>query len=160
MKKQFLFLRTGDGDSIKRELKSLNAKAIVHDGDMDLTGCAPLIQRCLWHLPRQLHHFLWEDGLNLEARKPYVKELILILYGSESIETMKGDYHLIIKKLKRKSLHHAAVHLKRAQAEIAIAREHNFPYPTNSPVEREMREINRRADWGSDGPFPALKIYY
>ena len=50
MIKRLLFLKTGKAKTIKETLKSLNAKGLVHDGDMDLTGCAPFIQRCLWHL--------------------------------------------------------------------------------------------------------------
>jgi len=148
MWKRFLFLRTGKADAIKESLKSLNAKAIVHDGDMDLTGCAPLIQRCLWHLPRQLKHFLWMDGLDVEARKPYVKELIEVLYHSSSVQTMKQGYKKVINRLKKNNLDHSAVHLTNAFNEVTIARQNKLPYPTTSPVKREMREINRRADVG------------
>ena len=148
MWKRFLFLKTGKADSIKETLKSLNAKAIVHDGDMDLTGCAPLIQRCLWHLPRQLKHFLWMDGLDFEARKPYVKELIEVLYHSPSVQAMKQGYRKVINRLKKNNLDHSAVHLTNAFNEITVARQNKLPYPTTSPVEREMREINRRADVG------------
>lgn len=35
-----------------------------------------------------------------------------------------------------------------AESEIATSRENGFDYNTTSPVEREMREINRRADIG------------
>lgn len=146
--KRFLFLKTGNADAIKESLKSLNAKAIVHDGDMDLTGCAPLIQRCLWHLPRQLKHFLWMDGLDLEARKAYVNELIEALHYSASVQAMKQGYRKVINRLKKNNLEHSAVHLTNAFNEITIARQNKLPYPTTSPVEREMREINRRADVG------------
>lgn len=148
MKKQFLFMATGNADSIKKKLSFLQARAIVHDGDMDLTGCAPFVQRCLWHLPHQLHHFLWQDGLNVEARREHVKKLIEVLYGSESIQSMKKSYSKMTEDLKSNGLNHAAVHLARAEKEISVAKEHNFPYPTTSPVEREMREINRRSDVG------------
>ena len=77
-----------------------------------------------------------------------MKELIAVLYGSETINTMKEGYNVIVNCLREKGLDHAAVHLKRAENEIGIARENNFPYPTISPVEREMREINRRSDVG------------
>lgn len=148
MWKRFMFLKTGKAKTIKESLKSLKAKAIVHDGDMDLSGCAPLIQRCLWHLPRQLQHFLWMDGLNIDARKPYVKELIGVLHHAQSIEAMMQGYRKIINLLKKKNLRHSVVHLKNAEKEITIARQNGLDYPSTSPVEREMREINRRADVG------------
>ena len=148
MWKQFMFLKTGKAKTIKESLKSLNAKAIVHDGDMDLSGCAPLIQRCLWHLPRQLYHFLWMDGVGKFAAKPYVKELIDVLHHSQSIEAMMQGYRKIIDLLKKKDLRHSVVHLKNAEKEITTARKNGLDYPTTSPIEREMREINRRADVG------------
>ena len=157
MQKRFMFLKTGKAETIKQSLKLLKAKVIVHDGDLDLTGCAPLISRCLWHLPRQLHQFLWEDGLNLQARKPYVKELIKTLYHSQSISTMKQSYSNIINLLKEKKLHHGAVHLQNAEAELTVARENGFPYPSISLVEREMREINRRADVGVRWSIPGVE---
>ena len=90
-------------DTIKELLKSLKVKGIVHNGDMDLTGCAPLIDRCLWYLPRQMSHFQWADGLNIDARKPYVKELIDALYHSESFYAMKQSYSNIINLLQEKN---------------------------------------------------------
>ena len=41
--------------------------------------------------------------------------------------------------------------------ELTIARENGFPYPTTSPVEREMREINRRADVGARWSVPGIE---
>jgi len=155
--KRFMFLKTGNAETIKESLKALKARAIVHDGDMDLTGCAMLIQRCLWHLPRQLHHFLWMDGLNLHARKPYVKELLEALYHSDSVQAIKQSYSKIISLLREKNLVHSMIHLKNAEKEVTIARENGLPYPTISPVEREMREINRRADVGVRWSIPGIE---
>jgi len=157
MHKQFMFLQTGEADVIKEQLKSLKAKAIVHDGDMDLTGCADYIQRCLWHLPHQLGHFLWQDGLGIEAKKPYIKELINTLHHSVSVETMLQGYSKIINELKEKKYYHSLVHLQNAKKEITIAKEQGLPYPTTSPVEREMREINRRADVGTRWSVPGIE---
>ena len=56
--KRFLFLTDDSGEAVKARLKALGAKAIVHDGDMNLTGCTPYIQRCLWHLPPSVASFL------------------------------------------------------------------------------------------------------
>ena len=157
MIKEFLFLTTGSGDAIKERLKSLNSRAIVHDGDMDLTGCAPLIQRCLWHLPHQLHHFLWQDGLGIEARRPYVKELITALHGSRSAKKMIGQYSKVIERLRSNGFDHASLHLERAKPEIHIALENKIFYSTTSPVEREMRELNRRSDVGVRWSVPGVE---
>jgi len=157
MRKKLLFLKTGDATTIKKRLKSLNAKGIVHDGDMDLTGCAPLIQRCLWHLVHQLKHFLWSDGLPHHEKEPYVKELISILFASRTTQIMKERYHRLLEKLKAMGLSNSFGHLKNAQNEIATSRENRFDYHTTSPVEREMREINRRADIGVRWSVPGVE---
>ena len=92
-----------------------------------------------------------------QARKPYVKELIKTLYHSQSIAAMKQSYSNIINLLKEKKLHHSAVHLQNAEAELTVASENGFPYPSISPVEREMREINRRADVGVRWSIPGVE---
>jgi len=148
MAKRLLFLKTGHAKTIKKSLKSLKAKGIVHDGDMDLTDCAPLVQRCLWHLVHQLKHFLWLDGVSHQEKEPYVKELIDILFGSRTVQIMKERYQSFLEKLKTSLLFNSFGHLKNARNEIATSRENGFDYHTTSPVEREMREINRRADIG------------
>jgi len=148
MAKRLLFLKTGHAKTIKKSLKSLKAKGIVHDGDMDLTDCAPLVQRCLWHLVHQLKHFLWLDGVSHQEKEPYVKELIDILFGSRTVQIMKERHQSFLEKLKTSLLFNSFGHLKNARNEIATSRENGFDYHTTSPVEREMREINRRADIG------------
>ena len=155
--KRLLFLRTGKAKTIKETLKSLDAKGIVHDGDMDLTGCAPLIQRCLWHLVHQLKHFLWLDGLPHRQKEPYVKELIDILFRSRTTQIMKERYQGFLEKLRIGQLLNSFGHLKNAENEIATSRENGFDYHTTSPVEREMREINRRADIGVRWSVPGIE---
>ena len=157
MNKRLLFLITGSSEAIKEQLKASKPRAIVHDGDMDLTACASLVQRCLWHLPHQLHHFLWQDGLGLEARRPYVKELIDALHCSDSSSMMKERYIRVIDKLRLNEFSHAALHLERAEREIYTAFEHGISYPTTSPVEREMRELNRRSDVGVRWSVPGVE---
>ena len=61
---------------------------------------------------------------------------------------MKQGYRKVINRLKKNNLEHSAVHLINTFNEITIARQNKLPYPTTSPVEREIREINRRADVG------------
>ena len=148
MKKRFLFLKTGDASQIKKSLKALQARGIVHDGDMDLSGCAPFIQRCLWHLPHQLKHFLWMDGMAYKDKQPWVKRLIKILYGTFGVDAMKVSYSQFTEELKQIKCMNAYNHLKNAEKELTISKEQCFYYHTTAPNEREMREINRRADVG------------
>ena len=152
-----MFLRTGKAETIKETLKSLNARGIVHDGDMNVTGCAPFIQRCLWHLVHQLKHFLWLDGLPHQQKEPYVKELIDILFKSRTTQIMKEQYQRFLEKLRTNQLLNSFEHLKNAQDEIATSRDNEFNYHTTSPVEREMREINRRTDIGVRWSIPGIE---
>ena len=156
-RKRLLFLRTGSAQQIKKSLAALKARGIVHDGDMDLSGCARFLQRCLWHLAHQLKHFLWQDGLPFEARGPYVKELIFILHQSPSVRTMKKQYQSFVQKLSTHGLVQSAGHLQNAESEMATFREHGIVGSTTSPVEREMREINRRADIGVRWSVPGIE---
>ena len=157
MKKRLMFLRTGDRHSIKKSLKDLNAEGIIHDGDMNLSDCAPKTQRCLWHLTHQLKHFLWLDGVKLADRKPYAEELIDILHQSPSTDIMKSRYRDFINKLDRNNFTRSCTHLKHAESQISISKENCFDYHTTSPVEREMREINRRADVGARWSVPGVE---
>jgi len=156
-RKRLLFLRTGSAKQIKGSLKALKTKGIVHDGDMDLSGCARWLQRCLWHLVHQLKHFLWEDNIPFEAREPYVKELITILHRSSNVKEMKNKYRSFIKMLKVTGLIQSYVHLKNAEPEIGTFWKHGIVGSTTSPVEREMREINRRADIGVRWSVPGVE---
>jgi hypothetical protein len=147
-KKRLLFLKTGRAPKIKHSLKGLAARGIVHDGDMDLTGCAPFVQRCLWHLPHQLKHFLWLDGMSHEDKQPWIKRLINIVFGTRDTATLKVYYSRFMQDLRSMNCTNAYTHLKNAEKELTVSREQCFCYHTTAPIEREMREINRRADVG------------
>ncbi len=148
MKKRFMFLRTGNASQIKKSLKALQARGIVHDGDMDMSGCAPFVQRCLWHLPHQLKHFLWMDGMAHEDKQPWVKRLIKILFATFGVDAMKVSYSQFIEELYQIKCMNAYNHLKNAEKELTVSKEQSFSYHSVAPNEREMREINRRADVG------------
>ena len=83
-----------------------------------------------------------------QKKEPYVKELISILFGSRTTQIMRERYQNFLKTLKDNNLINSFGHLKNAENEIVTSRENRFDYHTTSPVEREMREINRRADIG------------
>jgi hypothetical protein len=148
MRKRLLFLQTGKAPKIKNSLKALTARGIVHDGDMDLSECAPFVQRCLWHLPHQLKHFLWLDGMSHENKQPWVKRLINIVFDTWDIDKIKQRYSRFLDELQQMNYMNAYTHLKNAEKELTVSREQCFCYHTTAPIEREMREINRRADVG------------
>jgi len=157
MRKRLCFLRVAPASNIKVSLRSLKAKGIVHDGEMNLSGCAKGVQRGLWHLVHQLKHYLWLDGISSRQNVPYVKELIGVLYDSKTPGTLHTRYRQFTEKLKAENLINSFTHLKGAQGELSVSRKHHFDYHTTAPVEREMREINRRADIGARWSIPGIE---
>lgn len=160
--KRLLFLTVGDAEEVRKRTRALKLRGLVHDGDMDFSGCATLVQRCLWHLPHQLKYFLWQDGVPHKARLPWVKKLIGILFGSLNTQEMRQRYANFMDQLGEAGCFQACEHLKNAEKELTVSRENNFFYHTTAPIEREMREINRRAEigvrWSTKGVQNLLRV--
>ncbi len=73
-----------------------------------------------------------------------------------------GSPVAICTRLKNAGQMNCYKHLKNAEKELTVSRENNFPYHTTAPIEREMREINRRVDigvrWSKQGVENLLKV--
>ena len=145
---------------------------ILHDGDPTLVeGFARLFpaiprQRCLWHLERGLGFALWQDGLAKEDREPLQKELRQALYAPD-LDLAQAAYRRLACDLRKTHLLHAAGFLEDAQPDAFTFRQ-ALPALTDairtlvaqSPVERQFREVNRRADigcrWSPEGLHAVL----
>ena len=99
-------------------------------------------QYCEWHLPYSLRYTLLEDGVRVAERKPLCDELAKILWGKmprrqrrkrymEFVEQRLSAYPKSQNKLRRALPH---ILFPRASAET-----------TTSLIERQMREVDRRA---------------
>jgi hypothetical protein len=123
-------------------------------------------QRCLWHLPRTLGAYLTRfSDLGQEARKPWLEQLKNILFGKGEKSSLQTQYTLLVKKLRH------AGHLAEASM-LAGATKEVFVYKVikkkghkgiaTSIIERQMREVNRRADvgvrWSNQGLENMLKL--
>lgn len=133
---------------------------IIHDGDPTITEnlerFLPGIprQRCLWHMERGLGFALWEDKLPKAARRPFQTKLQYALH-TPSPETARRRYRELVGDPDRRGLRHVADFLRAAANEVFTFR---TPIPgldpalpdlvAQSPIERWMRELNRRADVG------------
>lgn len=95
----------------------------------------------------QLKHYLWQDDIPHEDRGIYQSRLKDILFGERSTAPrMLGAF---IKDLEAAGCTTSAEHLRNARSETFMYRtDKNFTYATTTPIEREMRELNRRADVG------------
>jgi len=162
--KKLVHLSVGGSAPLKAALRKARPKYLVHDGELNLTGCAGNVQRCLWHMGHQLGYYLWQDEAPRGEKAHIRKKLCGILYGKDY--TPKGAaiaYGRLVGELKRAGLDTSAGHLVRARDEVFTSRKTpGLGFATTSPVEREMREINRRADvgarWSKKGIENVLKL--
>jgi hypothetical protein len=163
IRKELVHLHVGDIEPLRGHLRAIRPGRIVHDGDTDFSDCADSVQRCRWHLVHQLKHYLWQDDISHEDRGIYQSRLKDILFGERSTAPrMLGAF---IKDLDAAGCTTSAEHLRNARAEAFTYRtDRNFTYATTTPIEREMRELNRRADvgvrWSEKGIENVLKVRF
>lgn len=162
IKKRLLHLHVGGSGKLRKRLKRIGAENLVHDGFENLAGCATNVQRCSWHLVHQLKYYLRQDGVRYRLRPFYQNSLKTILWdpenGPEKLKTF-------IKELQNNGLKQSATHLSNAVHEaFTWINDSGFTYKTTSPLEREMRELNRRADvgvrWSDKGVESVLKLLF
>ncbi len=162
IKKQLLHLHVGGVEPLRQRLKQLLPKRLVHDGGESYSGCAENIQRCRWHLVHQLKHYLWQDGVAFEDRGFYQDCLRSILWDDED---GRERLDVFIEDMKEFKFPTTAYHLQEARDEaFTWIQNPEFSYMTTSPLEREMRELNRRADvgtrWSQKGIENVLKLLF
>lgn len=160
--KKLVHLHAGGIEPLRARLKELSPDFVVHDGGDELTDCAKHVQRCRWHLSHQLGHYLWQDGLAYKDRGFYQDHLKTILWTGKN---RQRRYDRFVEDLEGFGLTTAAGHLKAARNEAFTFQEaQEITYSTTSPLEREMRELNRRADvgarWSTQGVENVLKVLF
>ena len=111
-----------------------------------------VFHRCNWHLSRMLGFALYNDGLKTKKERiPFVSKLALII--KFSFNNYRQYYKDLINELKEKQYYKAVKYLQNAEQEFYNTKEKpimidGIPLLSNSPVERVMREIDRRVDIG------------
>jgi len=157
-------------------LAKVQPERITFDGDPDLAQVIEALwpetplQRCLWHLPHQLYRALWEDRVLKVDSQPIQDRLTELLYHSPTVEQARAAYQALYDELCLEGLAHAACYLRDAQPHVFTFREHpegifiGRSWTTGgqallgtSPLEREMREIDRRTDNGSRWSVPGVR---
>ena len=146
--KRLVHLHVGDAEGLRQRLLGLPVERLVHDGGLNLEACASQVQRCRWHLVHQLNHYLWLDGMKVERRRHYQQRLKSLLWHP-SPRAPEG-LEAFIKELQQDGFRQSAEHLKNAQSQtFTWQADKGFAFTTTAPLEREMRELNRRADVGA-----------
>lgn len=150
-----------------RPLAETQPARIVFDGDEGLIAWLEdtfpnvLKQRGIWHLVTQLYWPLWEDGLSKAQAKVWMGKLGKIIYHPEyEAQRSRTELESLIAHLSQKGLSNAAGYLETAAPYVFTYREHpdgmffherrleSWAISSTSPLERQMREINRRTDVG------------
>ena len=162
IQKRLLHLHVGDSRKLRKRLKAISPENLVHDGFESLADCATSVQRCRWHLVHQLKYYLRQDGVSFESRPSYQDSLKRILWDSKNGHEKLKTF---VKDLENIGLKQSAKHLSNAQAEaLTWVNNSGFSFTTTSPLEREMRELNRRADvgtrWTDKGIENVLKVLF
>lgn len=160
LKKDLLFLSLGGPKPLKKVLKQLNPQRLVHDGFLNLSGCAQKVQRCRWHLPNDLRIILSMDGIRWRNTVVAARELREILWQEGSLA-----YDRFTRMLGEHGFRKSATYLKNARKEIfAHSGDESFEFTTTSPLEREMRELNRRMDvgarWSTQGAENMARVLF
>jgi hypothetical protein len=111
---------------------------------------------CEWHLGHTLNHLLVLDRMKVPERKRRVAELGRIVWGPE--EKRAADYRAFCDALQ----HCPQAHTMLRNVAAYVLSQRRPSERTTSVIEREMREINRRADvgarWSESGVDRLLRL--
>lgn len=155
-----------------KRIHGIKTSMLITDGentfDKIAEECFPGVprQRCLWHLPRTLGQYLTTfSALSTEQRQPWLKELKDVLYANGQAPALQRQYTLFVKKLRHAGHEVAASMLATATTQVFTHRRIKHKGHrgiATSIIERQMREINRRADvgvlWSNRGLENLLKL--
>ena len=165
------------GKSIK-VFRKFSQFLLITDGDTSILDSLKgkvkvLVQRCLWHIPYQAKHVLWQDGVKHKSAEwlQVMSELMEICAIRPLVDCEKTIEKMIESKRKRlesviqyclsKGYTHTASYLENAMPDMFTAIEKRLKGKTTSKVERVMRTINMRVNvskWSIAGALNVTKI--
>ena len=156
---------------LRGQIMSFKRFLLVTDGDTSIfkgVKCLNVIlQRCLWHIPHQLKHCLWSDGVKRKSADWL--EIMGKIYDISSIRPyMEKDEIGAVLKEKRTRMDRlisfcairgykdCASYLLNARPDMFSAIENRLNGKSSSLVERVMRTVNMRVNVGKWSPSGAL----
>lgn len=151
---------------------------LITDGDSSILEAlkdkvAIIVQRCLWHIPYQAKHVLWQDKVKRKSEEwLYVMSELMEICAIRSlvdcpvtikamIESKRKRLDQIIEHCRRKGYAHTLTYLQNARPDLFTAIEKKLNGKTTSKVERVMRTVNMRANvgkWSEAGALNVIKI--
>ena len=151
------FLLTTDGDdSIRKGLGNLKI----------------LFQRCLWHIPHQLKHCLWQDKIarddevwqtimggacHLVALRPHLEDDEKVAF----VRAKEKELGELLDFCRTHECEKSAAYLENAGPDLFTAVQNSLHGKSTSQAERVMRTVNLRVDfgkWSEEGVLNAMKI--
>ena len=111
------------------------------------------IQRCLWHIPRTAVHMMYLDGYSYISGREFVSPLKYLLFDeSLAVKTRLERYNSFIEECRIAGCMKTVNFLENAASDLYTYKQFadsDIHGRTNSVIERQMREINRRMENGT-----------
>lgn len=132
-------------------LRGQKIDTLLHDGRIEMRRVARRPARCRWHVPHMVETYtLFRDGIKGRMRKRIGDELRKLIYSLRDPDTAAAELRAWTDTYFT-SEHVTWRYLRRAMPELLRPLQYPDDYTvvSTSPLEREMREINRRMENGS-----------
>ena len=169
--KRLVAFSIGDTDKgLKSQLSKYSCDNVIIDGDNSYLNLVKDVfqdatyRRCKWHIPRQISHLLYMNKVPVREREPFILGLVNILNTNDYYKALSG-YFNYIQMFEKLKFYDIVTFLKNAMSGLFINEEdwtNKNKHTSNSLIEREMREINRRTDvgcrWTDKGVYKIIKL--
>lgn len=165
-------------EPLRDQFEKMGEFHLILDGDKAIlkglkANIEVTVQRCLWHIPHQIKHYLWSDGithksdlwLTIMAKSVYLVTLPNQLLDGMTIESVlaekKQQFDELIDYLEEHKCTACLSHIQNAWPDMFTNFERKLNGKTTSLIERVMRTVNLRINvgkWGADGALNMLRI--
>jgi transposase-like protein len=119
------------------------------------------VQRCLWHIPHTSVHMLFQDGVSTTIGRELVRPMKEFLFNEKiSVEKRLKKYDTLTSQFRLNQYESTCTFLENARKNLFTYKqfaEEDLYGRTNSIVERQMRELNRRMENGSRWTVPGAQ---
>ena len=163
-------------EPLRETIMSFKNFLLITDGDTSIfkgINCVNvLLQRCLWHIPHQLKHCLWRDGVKSKSTiwlEIMARIFNIVAYSSlleedevaAVLDEKNKELDKLIKLCSQDGYNACASYLTNARMDMFTALEKRLNGKTSSLAERVMRTVNMRINvgkWTSAGALNAMNV--
>jgi hypothetical protein len=150
LKRKVVALAVGKEKDIKKFLEEKSIQGLLHDGKLQVEDLCELEGRCWWHVVYTVRYLLYHDGIKGKQNKWLRRKLAGILFDEDLCLGERTAKILDWIKENEADAPVAIEHVKRALDGLQNieANPELFEVRTTGPLEREMKEINKRFENG------------